>query len=149
MIVLSTKLIGRWRRILLCCDAFDAFREVMDTTMKPKLHPNWADSIKRLTTTMDALNLKVTLKMHWMTDHAADFLQNEADGASFCAFSAQAMESAHHRFKPFQSRFNVPERFRKINDISNNSIRRAVCAFNAANIPAAELAAVLPSPSDM
>ncbi len=85
---------------------------------------------------MEHLQLRITLKMHFLEAHAADFLVKYAGGASFAAFTEQAMESKHQRFKPFRERFNVPARFQRINPVANESFRRAVVADAGSQMPA-------------
>lgn len=128
-----------WHRILLVCIACEYFSVLIESTMKTKLKDDWQQSITSYVAVMDQLGLKTTLKMHFITNHATKFLQQHADGSSFAAFSEQAMEHCHYKFRQWRDNFNVPHNFQKIDVVSNNSILKAVAAFSASSLPTGPL----------
>ncbi len=128
-------------RILLLCDAFDANSALHLAMTVRRLAPNWHETLVTFVSTISQLALKTSLKVHFLSAHATDFLEKFAMGASFAAFSEQAMESKHAVFAYQTARFNVPARFQRIDSVANVAFRKAVVADASSQIPAAKITA--------
>lgn len=126
--------IARYHRLLLCLDGLDAFRVLTQATMRPKRVDDFQEPINTFTHILAALQLRTTLKTHFVTAHMSDFLLHHASGLSLCAFSEQSYESAHHRFKPFE--INIPLRYRRTSAYCNQRVLSAVTAWAGSRVPA-------------
>ena len=128
-------------RVLLLCDAFDAYSALHLAMTARRLAPNWHATLVTFVGVVEQLALKTTLKVHFLAAHSTEFLRNFAMGSSFAAFSEQVMESKHAVFALQTTRFNVPANFQRIDRTANESFRRAVVADAGSQIPAAKISA--------
>lgn len=107
-------------------ECFAAFRDAMKACFHSTLNEAYLHTIENFTATYNALDISTTTKVHIMTRHVPEFIQQQ--GKPLGQFSEQVVEHCHAKFDRLFNSY-------RMKDINHpgylNKLYRAIMHFNA------------------
>lgn len=95
------------------------------------MNEDWEAPLKQFAADVQQMNLSISIKIHIVDRHFAEFLKNHARGVSLAAYSEQAMEACHYSFKGFEKRAGISKNYRKL---APERVLKAVLLWNSSRL---------------
>ena len=109
--------------------AFNSFNDVVESCFGNELYPGYEECIAKFEAAYTKLGLAVTPKVHLLTEHAIEDI--EEHGLGLGLFNESAAESLHADFDRFYQRYAVKDIH---SDAYLRKLQMAVSAYNASHM---------------